>query len=128
MQEEAEEDDGETPFSLQTRQPWADKSRPSAKPTEEQTAWLLAEGVIKEDEPDKEVRPHLEVLDLGFWVQTERLRARLMGTELSCCACLAEGGHQRENKPGKEVSPPIRFPYVGERPGRLRASLMGIPT
>ena len=50
-----EVDDGQTPFTLQTRQPWADKARASAKPTEEQTAWLLAEGVIKEDEPEKEV-------------------------------------------------------------------------
>ena len=49
------DDDGQTPFALQARQPWADKARPSAKPTEEQTAWLLAEGVIKEDEPEKEV-------------------------------------------------------------------------
>ena len=62
---DVEGDDGQTPFTLQTRQPWADKAQGSAIPTEEQTAWLLAQGVSEEDKPGKQVRFGMAVEPAG---------------------------------------------------------------
>lgn len=44
-------------WSISQRQPWFDKQVPSAKPTEEQIAWLKEEGFIKEDEEGEKVCP-----------------------------------------------------------------------
>ena len=61
--EPAAEDDGQAPFQLRARQPWANKVVASAKPTEEEMAWLLEQGIIKEDEPEKDVSDPLFFVD-----------------------------------------------------------------
>lgn len=40
-------------WAIGVRQPWADKSVASAKPTDEQLAWLKEEGFIKEEDEEE---------------------------------------------------------------------------
>lgn len=53
-QAELSSHDPEEPWELGQRQPWAEKTVKSAKPTEEQLAWLKAEGFIEEEEEGTE--------------------------------------------------------------------------
>lgn len=64
----AEEEGGDAggPWTLQNRQPWADKEVEPARPTAEQLEWLEKEGFIKEPEEGAEPGPTGRVRAQGF--------------------------------------------------------------